>query len=68
MTTTTLEHIAEILSEVGALGTFTARRTAAAEDLHLEVKGLGPLRFPISRAQAQRLCAIARPARYTPSS
>lgn len=64
MTSTTLEQIAELLSEVGAPGTFTARRTAAAEDLHLEVKGLGQLRFPISRAQALRLCAIARPARY----
>jgi hypothetical protein len=64
MTTMALDGIGKLLSEVGAPGTFTARRTAAADDLHLEVKGLGRLRFPISRAQAQRLCRIARPARY----
>jgi hypothetical protein len=64
VTTTTLAQIGQHLSEVGARGTFTARRTAAADDLHLEVKGLGRLRFPISRAQSQRLCRMARPARY----
>ena len=64
MTTTTLEKIAELLSEVGARGAFTARRTAAIDDLHLEVKGVGRFRFPISRAQAQRLSRLARPARY----
>ncbi|MDP9120100.1 MAG: 2OG-Fe(II) oxygenase, partial [Acidobacteriota bacterium] len=64
MTTTPGDQIAELLSKVGARGTFTSRRTAAADDLHLEVKGLGRLRFPISRARAQRLCRLARPARY----
>jgi hypothetical protein len=28
------------------------------------VKGLGRIRFPISRAQALRLCEVGRPARY----
>lgn len=64
MTAATLERIAELLGEVGTRGTFTARRTAGSDDLHLEVKGVGPLRFPVSRASAQRLCRIARPARY----
>ncbi len=64
MTTTSIDQIGELLSGVGAPGTFSSRRTAAADDLHLEVKGLGRLRFPISRTQAQRLCRMARPARY----
>ena len=64
MTTATLQHIGELLSEVGARDAFTARRTAAADDLLLEVKDVGPVRFPISRAAAQRLCSVARPARY----
>jgi 2OG-Fe(II) oxygenase superfamily len=64
MTTATLEQIGELLSEVGARDAFTARRTAAADDLDLEVKDVGRLRFPISRAAAQRLCRVAQPARY----
>jgi len=64
VTTATLEQIGELLSEMGERDTFTARRTAAADDLHLEVKDVGRLRFPISRAAAQRLCRVARPARY----
>ncbi len=62
--TMALAQIGELLSEVGARDAFTARRTAADDDLHLEVKGCGRLRFPVSRTQAQRLCEIARPARY----
>jgi hypothetical protein len=64
VTTAALQQIGDLLGEVGAHGTFTARRTAAADDLHVEVKGLGRLRFPISRTQAQRLCRMGRPARY----
>ncbi len=59
-----LERIGEILGEVGSPGCFTARRTASADDLYLEVQELGPLRFPISRTQATQLCRLARPARY----
>jgi predicted 2-oxoglutarate/Fe(II)-dependent dioxygenase YbiX len=58
------EAIGELLRRVWAPGEFAARRTAAADDLAIEVKGVGPLRFPIARAQAQRLCEVARPARY----
>ena len=64
MTTTSLAKIGELLSEVGAPGSFTAKRTADSDDLDLEVKGVGRLRFPISRSQAEKLCRIARPARY----
>src|SRR3954451_16573472 len=59
-----LEQIGEILGAVGSPGCFTARRTATADDLQLEVQGLGRLRLPVSRAQAENLCRLARPARY----
>lgn len=63
MTLTPREEIARLLSAAGG-GSFTARRTAPADDLGLTVKGVGPLRFPIPRQQAQQLLAKARPARY----
>jgi len=64
MPITALEAITDILAEMGKSGAFSARRTAGAQDLRLEVEGVGRLRFPISRAQARRLCEVARPARY----
>ncbi|MCP4663757.1 MAG: 2OG-Fe(II) oxygenase [bacterium] len=64
MTTTTLEQIGDHLRDVDAPGTFTARRTAPIDDLHLEVRGFGRLPLPVSRTKAQQLCRIARPARY----
>lgn len=64
MTAITREQIGALLSEVGSAGSFAAQRTRATDDLHLEVKGVGRLRFPVSAAQAKRLCRVARPARY----
>jgi hypothetical protein len=34
------------------------------EDLSIEVRDVGPLQLPVSQAQARKLCAVARPARY----
>jgi hypothetical protein len=62
--TTPRARIGELLGGVGAAGSFTARRIAPADDLDLEVTGLGRLRFPVSRTRAARLCRLARPARY----
>ena len=64
MTTAAREAITRLLTGVRAPGTFAAQRTATANDLILEVKGLGQIRFPISRAQARRLYEVGRPARY----
>ncbi len=64
MTTATLQQIGELLSEVDSPGTFSAKRTRPVDDLHLEVKGVGRLRFPVPRSQAKQLCQIGRPARY----
>jgi hypothetical protein len=43
---------------------FSARRTAAPDDLQIDIAGVGALTIPVSAAQARKLCAIARPARY----
>jgi predicted 2-oxoglutarate/Fe(II)-dependent dioxygenase YbiX len=64
MATSALERLSEFLAEIGGRGSFAARRTARADDLQLEVTGVGRIRFPISRLQAAQLCSIARPARY----
>jgi len=64
MTTAPRDAITRLLTGVRAPGTFAAQRTATADDLHLEVKGVGRLLFPISRAQARRLYEVGRPARY----
>lgn len=61
---TARDAIVEILGKTRAPGSFAAQRHAGPDDLHVEVKGLGKLRFPVSRGQAQRLCRVARPARY----
>ncbi len=63
MRSTAREQLARLLGGVGA-GSFASRLTAPAHDLVLEVKGVGPLRFPIPRKQARLLLAKARPARY----
>ena len=59
-----LTAIAECLSSIEAPGSFASRRNCSSDDLHLEVVGVGPIRFPISSATARKLCAAARPARY----
>lgn len=64
MTTTARDAIGEILAGIRSAGTFAAMRTAQANNLYLEVDGFGRLHFPISRAQAQRLCRLSRRARY----
>ena len=64
MPTPILERIGKLLAGARGPGKFAARRSVGTDDLRLEVKGLGALRLPVSRAQARRLCKIARPARY----
>ena len=61
MTTATLDEIARLLSAFGAPGTFAARRTATADDLRLEVKGVGRLGFPISAPRRSAYAASVAP-------
>lgn len=63
MKSTASEQIAKLLAEIRA-GSFASRRTAPADDLVLTVAGVGPIHFPIQRAQAQILLHKARPACY----
>ena len=58
------ETIARYLKQVRGSGRFAARRTAPADDLSIEVDGVGPLRFPLSSKQARALVAVGRPASF----
>ena len=59
-----LEMIEEQLTLMSASGSFATRRSAPTKDLQLEVRGVGPIRLPVSAAAARKLCAVARPARH----
>ncbi len=59
-----IDQIAPVLASTGAPGTFATRRTASADELHLDVAGVGPIPLPLSPAIARRLCEVGRPARY----
>lgn len=58
------ERVIEALRRIETPGSFATRRTAGSKDLHIEVKGVGPIAFPVSRATARRLCSAARPATF----
>jgi hypothetical protein len=57
-------ELSETLAQIKRPGSFAAQRKVTARDLRLEVSGVGPIRFPISKAKARELCAVARPARH----
>jgi hypothetical protein len=48
-----LTDIAALLQQIEAAGSFATRRTGAALDLLLEVKGVGPIRFPVSNSASR---------------
>ncbi len=58
------DRLALLLGAVNAPGSFSAKRTAAADGLHLDVRGVGPLQFPVPKEQLRQLAHFARPARY----
>ncbi len=64
MTESAIRRVADLLGGVTGQEAFSATRTAPGGDLHLEVRGVGPVELPVSEAQARRLCEVARPARY----
>ena len=59
-----LKDVTAALAAIDAEGTFATELACGSDDLHLEVEGVGPLRFPITAAAARRLCAVARPAPF----
>ena len=59
-----LTAITKNLASIAASGSFATRRPCPPDDLQLTVRGVGPIRFPISGASARTLCTVARPARF----
>ncbi len=57
-------QLAELLRHLRSTGSFATRRTTPTRDLAIEVRGVGPLEFPVTTAQAQELRFLARPAKY----
>ncbi len=58
------DRLAVLLSAATSTKAFSAARTAPTGDLQLEVRGVGPIKLPVSQAQAKQLCVLARPARH----
>jgi hypothetical protein len=58
------DRLAVLLAETTGPQAFSAALTAPTGDLHLEVRGVGPIKLPVSQAQARQLCLLGRPARY----
>jgi hypothetical protein len=58
------EDLAQLLGEVTPAATFSIRMQARAADLRMDVEGIGRVAFPVSAAQATRLCELGRPARF----
>lgn len=53
-------HLAAMLGGAASPAAFSASRSAPTGDLQVEVRGVGPIRLPMSQAQARRLCTVAR--------
>src|SRR3989442_10920328 len=60
----TAQDVQQQLATIKAPGTFATRTSSPADDLRLEVTGVGRIGWPITRETARKLCAVARPARY----
>jgi hypothetical protein len=56
--------ITEALRSLAAEGAFATCASNVADELRIEVDGVGRLSFPIVPRQARQLIAVARPARY----
>ncbi len=56
--------ISLLLGQWDGEGGFASRRMADAGELNVSVRGFGKLRWPVSEADARKLCKLARPARH----
>jgi hypothetical protein len=59
-----IDRIQQVLASAGTPGTFATRHTAAIDDIYFDVVGVGAVPLPLSHRTAQKLCEVARPARY----
>ncbi len=64
MTASGRDRLAVLLAGATEKAAFSASRTAPAGNLHLEVRGVGPIELPVSQTQARQLCLLGREARY----
>jgi predicted 2-oxoglutarate/Fe(II)-dependent dioxygenase YbiX len=56
--------ITDLLTQIEAPGTFATRLRAPADELEVEVTGVGPIHFPITARVAKKLRAVARPSPF----
>ena len=59
-----LDRVTAALAAITSQGAFAAEQAWPSDDLVIEVKGVGVLRFPLSATTACALCAIAHPAPF----
>ncbi|WP_406169286.1 2OG-Fe(II) oxygenase [Streptomyces sp. NBC_00996] len=64
MAKTAREQLARLLGGAGPVGSFSARLSAPADVIGLEVSGVGPVRLPLRASLARKLVAVARPAKF----
>lgn len=59
-----LGKITSMLQQLEAQGSFSTRKTSIAEDLNIEIKSIGSLRFPLKPGVVKRMITIATPATF----
>jgi hypothetical protein len=59
-----IDRIQHVLARAGSPGTFATRHTAGTNDIFFDVVGVGAVPLPLSHRTADRLRAVAKPARY----
>jgi len=56
--------VEDVLGRIGRSGAFAVKLDAKAEDLVIEVSGVGRIGLPVAKAKAAALCRVAKPARH----
>ncbi len=59
-----IDRIQKVLASARTSGTFATRHTADANDIFVDVIGVGPVPLPLSSRTASKLRAVAKPAHY----
>jgi len=59
-----LEKITRVLEQFDARGSFSAKETTDAEDLHIEINSIGRLNFPLKPGVVKKMIKLAKPATF----
>lgn len=59
-----MENIITALERIEEQGSFCTKRTTPIDNLHLEVKDFGLLKFPLTARNAKALIKLAKPAKF----